>query len=117
MRYHFTAALLATVASWTHALPAPVPQAASASEPAGASGSLTGTASLLGYNPANPITTETTVIPTSDFELAPGQSESATLGLFLDLSEVENPQPIRGDTQGPTDPGPRMIWACFMILL
>lgn len=109
MKSHIAASLFAAAASFVHALPAPVPQAASVmpAGPPGSSGSLRGTPALLGYDPANPLSTDTTVIPTSEFELAPGQSANANLGLFLDLSEVENPQPIRGDTQGPTDPGPR----------
>mgnify|MGYP006877425957 CR=1 FL=1 len=75
--------------------------------PSGASGSLRGTEQLQGYNPSNPVTTETTVIPPDDFELAPGQSEDPSLGLYIDLSNVKNPQPIRGGTTGPTEPGPR----------
>ncbi|OCL07133.1 Bicupin, oxalate decarboxylase/oxidase [Glonium stellatum] len=91
----------------------PAPQVSSASNvqpdgPSGASGFLRGPSSLLGYNPSIPVPTEpSTVIPPSEFELAPGQSENAELGLYIDLSEVENPQPIRGGTVGPTDPGPR----------
>lgn len=76
--------------------------------PPGSSGSLRGNPALGGYNPANPeATQESTVIPPSDYELALGQSENADLGLYLDLSTVENPQPIRGSTNSPTDPGPR----------
>ena len=77
--------------------------------PAGASGSIRGDPSLRGYNPAYPIPTQdSTVIPPDDFELAPGQTEDADTGLYLDLSSVKNPQPIRGySDQRPTDPGPR----------
>ncbi|KAK8255713.1 RmlC-like cupin domain-containing protein [Phyllosticta capitalensis] len=75
--------------------------------PPGASGDPRGPESLLGYNPSNPLSLETTVIPPSDFELAPGQSEEPDIGLYLDLSTVRNPQPIRGGTDAPTDPGPR----------
>ncbi|KAF2091698.1 Bicupin, oxalate decarboxylase/oxidase [Saccharata proteae CBS 121410] len=75
--------------------------------PPGATGSLRGPESLVGYNPAFPVSEESTEISPNDFELAPGQSEDADLGLYLDLSTVENPQPIRGGTQDPTDPGPR----------
>ena len=75
--------------------------------PSDASGSLRGTEQLLGYNPSNPVTTESTVIPPDDFELAPGQSEDPNLGLYIDLSNVKNPQPIRGGNTGPTEPGPR----------
>lgn len=76
--------------------------------PPGASGSLRGSESLLGYNPANPVpTTPSTQIPPSEFQLAPGQSEDKDLGFYIDLSNVTNPQPIRGETDSPTDPGPR----------
>ncbi|EDU41073.1 conserved hypothetical protein [Pyrenophora tritici-repentis Pt-1C-BFP] len=75
--------------------------------PSRASGSLRGTEQLLGYNPSNLVTTESTVIPPDEFEIAPGQSEDPKLGLYIDLSNVENPQPIRGGTTGPTEPGPR----------
>jgi hypothetical protein len=69
---------------------------------------LRGSESLLGYDPSNPVPkTPSTVIPPSEFELAPGQSEDAKLGLYIDLSDVKNPQPIRGGSTGPTDPGPR----------
>jgi hypothetical protein len=77
--------------------------------PPQASGSLRGSEALLGYNPSNPISTESTVIPPSEFELAPGQSEDADIGLYIDLTNVKNPQPIRGGTVGPTEPGPRYI--------
>jgi len=77
--------------------------------PPGASGSFRGPESLLGYSSSNDISTETTVIPLNEFELAPGQSEDARTGLYLDLKDVKNPQPIRGGTTGPTDPGPRSV--------
>ncbi|KAK8167811.1 RmlC-like cupin domain-containing protein [Phyllosticta citrichinensis] len=97
----------------TNALPAPQNQNNAAGNeglvagPPGASGELRGPDSLRGYNPSNPLTQETTVIPPSDFELAPGQSERADVGLYFDLSSVKNPQPVRGSTDAPTDPGPR----------
>lgn len=75
--------------------------------PPGSSGNLRGGANLIGYNPANPIQTASTQIPTSDFQLAPGQTEDADLGLYLDFTGVENFQPIRGNDNSPTDPGPR----------
>ena len=75
--------------------------------PPAASGSFRGPESLLGYDASNSVSTDSTVIPPSDFELAPGQSEDADLGLYIDLKDVENPQPIRGGTTGPTEPGPR----------
>ncbi|RMZ74507.1 oxalate decarboxylase [Pyrenophora seminiperda CCB06] len=129
--HYSTAAVLCSLAGQAFGLPAPVgttssgtgsgssPGSGSVSGPvdpaqvvnmplpSGASGSLRGSEQLLGYNPSNPVTKETTVIPPSDFELAPGQSEDANLGLYIDLSKVKNPQPIRGDTKSPTEPGPR----------
>lgn len=65
---------------------------------------------LIGYNPSNPVETEpSTQIPPSDFQLAPGQTEDADIGLYLDFNGVENFQPIRGSTDSPTDPGPRTM--------
>lgn len=76
--------------------------------PSGASGSLRGPSTLAGYNPSFPVNTELpATIPKDQYQLAPGQDEDPDLGLYLDLSEVENPQPIRGGTDAPTDPGPR----------
>jgi hypothetical protein len=93
------------------ALPAPQnapPVANQPGLPGGTSGSIRGSESLLGFNSANSVSDEpSTVIPPSDFELAPGQSDDAELGLYLDLTNVKDPQPIRGGTTGPTDPGPR----------
>ncbi|KAK4628621.1 Oxalate decarboxylase OxdD [Fulvia fulva] len=78
------------------------------SGPAGASGSLRGPTSLLGYSPGNPVNTQLpATVPKDQHTLAPGQSEDEDLGLYLDLSEIENPQPSRGGTDAPTDPGPR----------
>lgn len=76
--------------------------------PSGASGSLRGPTSLAGYNPAFPVDTALpATVPQDQYQLAPGQEEDADLGLYLDLASVENPQPIRGGTNAPTDPGPR----------
>jgi hypothetical protein len=124
MRYSSTAALLYSLTGPAYGLPAPVPQASGIIlNPAGtpadpsnvlnmplpsdASGSLRGSEALLGYNPSNPVDMKSTVIPPENFELAPGQSEDAELGLYIDLTDVKNPQPIRGGTTGPTEPGPR----------
>ena len=79
--------------------------------PSGASGSLRGPTSLGDYNAGNPYQTEiSTVVSPDEFELAPGQTADEDLGLYLDLSTVKNPQPIRGgDGKSPTDAGPRNI--------
>ncbi|QDS73018.1 hypothetical protein FKW77_009134 [Venturia effusa] len=75
--------------------------------PPGAQGSLRGSVSLAGYDPAESVGMPPSVIPPSDFQLAPGQTEDNDLGLYLDFKNVENPQPLRGDAESPTDPGPR----------
>lgn len=78
--------------------------------PPGASGSLHGSSGLGGYQTNDPVDKSLpATVPQSDYQLAPGQSEDPDLGLYLDLSTVENPQPIRGGTNAPTDPGPRNI--------
>ncbi|KAK7720204.1 hypothetical protein SLS57_005612 [Botryosphaeria dothidea] len=64
---------------------------------------LRGSPDLQGYNPSNILTDEDTT--NVQYELAPGQSDDADLGTYLDFSNIENPQPIRG-TKGGTDPGP-----------
>ena len=93
------------------ALPAPQaspPSIIDSAGPPGASGNLRGSGTLRGYNPSNPVSKEpSTVIPPDEFELAPEQSEDPDLGSYIDLSTVKNPQPIRGGTEAPTDPGPR----------
>lgn len=79
-----------------------------AAGPQGATGQQRGPKSLAGYSPSNSFDTEDdTVIPSSQYQLAPDQTKDADLGLYLDLSTVENPQPIRGQQDSPTDPGPR----------
>ncbi|KAI4698730.1 hypothetical protein J4E81_005341 [Alternaria sp. BMP 2799] len=125
MLYPSSAAFLYSLAGLANGLPAPAPQASGVSGgssvpgpvdpsqvlnmplPSSASGSLRGSDDLQGYNPSNPVDMKSTVIPPEDFELAPGQSEDEDLGLYIDLTNVKNPQPIRGGTTGPTEPGPR----------
>jgi hypothetical protein len=75
--------------------------------PPGAQALLRGPVSLAGYGPADPAGTPPGVIPPSDFQLAPGQTEDLDLGLYLDFNNVENFQPIRGNGDSPTDLGPR----------
>lgn len=76
--------------------------------PPAARGSLRGSEELLGYSPDNQLHNEQATVPPADFQLAPGQTESADLGFYLDLSNIVNPQPIRGySDKAPTDPGPR----------
>lgn len=75
--------------------------------PPGASGSLRGGVGLRGYSSSNPVSLDSTEIPPSDFEVAPGTGANPDLGFFLDLKGVKNPQPLRGSDKVPTDPGPR----------
>ena len=76
--------------------------------PPQASGMLRGSQNLEGYRSTNPVSTKpSTEIPTSDFEVAPGQDADPDLGFYLDLEGVKNPQPLRGSNNQPTDPGPR----------
>ncbi|TVY40836.1 Oxalate decarboxylase [Lachnellula subtilissima] len=58
---------------------------------------------LLGYNPANVVKNDDT--DDIKYTLVPGQTDAAVVGTYLDFTNVENPQPIRG-TKGGTDPGP-----------
>jgi hypothetical protein len=65
---------------------------------------LRGSEDLLGYSPGNTLTGQTT--EDIEYTLVPGQTEDADIGSYLDFSNTENPQPIRG-TLGGTDRGPR----------
>ncbi|QIW95780.1 hypothetical protein AMS68_001298 [Peltaster fructicola] len=76
--------------------------------PPGASGSLRGGQGLIGYSPTNPFDTEdSTVIPPSDFGRGQNQDANPKYGLPINLQGVDNPQPIGGTGNDPTDPGPR----------
>jgi hypothetical protein len=77
--------------------------------PSGASGQLRGGSELLGFNPTNVISSyDPGVVPSSAFSVGPLQTADADTGFYLDLSKIENPQPIRGaGGKSPTDPGPR----------
>jgi len=119
MRYSF-AHVLSSLAGSALSLPAPQGSAVSGPVdpsavvsdqvlPSGASGSLRGSEALIGFAAANPISTKSTVIPTDEFKLGTGQSADPDEGLYIDLTNVENPQPIRGGITGPTDPGPRWV--------
>lgn len=79
--------------------------------PTNARGSLRGPTSLAGYNPSTPVNTELpAVIPEDQVQLVANQEADTDLGLYLDLTEVDVPQPIRGGgKKAPTDPGPRNI--------
>jgi hypothetical protein len=106
MKYLHASLLLSIAPVW--GLPAGPPPVVDPVGPPGASGSLRGSKGLLGFDAGNDIPKEpSTVIPPDEFELAPGQELDPKLGFYLDLSNVKNPQPIRGETDHPTDPGPR----------
>ncbi|KAI4848954.1 oxalate decarboxylase, secreted [Aureobasidium sp. EXF-8845] len=79
--------------------------------PSGASGSLRGGSELLGFNPTNVISSyDPGVVASSAFSVGPLQTADADTGFYLDLSKIENPQPIRGaGGKTPTDPGPRNV--------
>jgi hypothetical protein len=122
MRYFQASLLSSSFAGLAFALPAPqeVPEPVDPSQvlnqpiPPAASGSFRGSEALLGYDASNPIKTDSIEVPSSDFELAPGQSEDEDTGIYLDLPNVENPQPFRA-AKGPTDPGPRFV-VIFLLL-
>ena len=86
-----------------NALPVAIPEGQSPGPP-GYSGSVYGSPSFAGPD-GNPVDTADSAI-VSNYRLTPEQQEDADLGLYLDLDEVHNPQPIRG-SHGGTDPGPR----------
>lgn len=65
---------------------------------------LRGGPGLIGYSPTNTISNEDT--ETISYQLAPGQTDAADLGVILNFEDIDNPQPIRGSAGG-TDPGPR----------
>lgn len=71
--------------------------------PVGAEGDRYGSESLLGpggdADYPGPTTTDIAYTPVAN------QAANPTLGLILDFSQVENPQPIRG-SNGASDPGP-----------
>ena len=69
-----------------------------------ASGALRGSEALLDAdgNPINP--PDTSLV--NDPQYVPGQTDDATLGVYLDFNQVDQPQPVRG-TKGGTDPGHR----------
>jgi len=71
--------------------------------PTGTSSAAAPTA-LLGYSPTNTVINEDT--DAISYSLVPGQTDSATIGEYLDFNNVKHPQPIRG-SKGGTDPGPR----------
>ena len=72
--------------------------------PPGDSGSVYGSPNLVGPDRNTVHTADSAVV--SNYDLVSGQQKDANLGLYLDLSEGHNPQPMRG-TGGGTDPGPR----------
>lgn len=90
------------------ALPLSIPTGQAAGPP-DSSGQPYGSEEFLGPN-GNPVNPADSAIITN-YDLAPGQTADADLGLYIDLDEAENPQPIRGSNGG-TDPGPRTKKPC-----
>jgi len=78
--------------------------------PSGSSGSLRGSPDLLGYSSDNSISSPDLDVPASDFTLGPGQVSPSDVSVPIDLSNVQNPQPIRGPPNDmPTDSGPSTL--------
>lgn len=106
----FVATLVPTTAAAPTgaALPLSIPTGQAAGPP-GSSGEVYGSEDFLGPdgNPVNPA--DSAIV--ANYDLVPGQNADANLGLYIDLEEAENPQPIRG-SDGGTDPGPRMTSFC-----
>ena len=90
------------------ALPLSIPTG-QAIGPPGSSGSAYGSEAFLGPN-GNPVDPKDSAMVTN-YDLVPGQTADADLGLYLDLQEAKNPQPIRG-SRGGTDSGPREKGFC-----
>ena len=99
------ACLAATLISTSAAAPASMPTTQAAGPP-GATGQLYSPEILEGPGGAPVDTGDSAIV--SHYDLVPGQQEEADIGLYLDLSAVRSPQPIRG-TNGGTDPGPRAL--------
>lgn len=91
--------------STSAAAPASMPTTQAAGPP-GATGQLYGPETLERPGGEGVDTADSAIV--SQYDLVPGQQEDADIGLYLDLSAVRNPQPIRG-TNGGTDPGPRAL--------
>ncbi len=111
----FIATFVPTIAAAPTAIGAALPLSIPTGQaigPPGSSGSVYGTEEFLGPN-GNPVDPADSAIVTN-YKLVPGQTADADLGLYLDLAETENPQPIRGSTGG-TDPGPRMRSLCIFV--
>ena len=54
-------------------------------------------------------------LPKSSYDLVPGQTADGDTGLYLDFTNTQNPQPVRG-SRGGTDPGPSKIHVYFDII-
>lgn len=86
---------LTSLLSLPHVLSAPTGTPTTPSQP-----------SLLGYNPSNTVINQDTDQVPGGYTLVPGQTDSATVGAYLDFNNVKNPQPIRG-SKGGVDSGPQ----------
>lgn len=86
---------------------APVAPTATPYGPQGASGSLRGAKSLAGSDPSYPTSNQITETPEDEIKFGENQKADPSEGLYIDLSDVQDPQPIAGKGNGPTDPGPQ----------
>ena len=77
--------------------------------PPDSSGSPLGGKGLIGLGGAEGSYSPGGNIPSSEVQLAPGQTANEDLGFYFDWSKIALPQPIRGETDTPTDPGPRTL--------
>lgn len=93
-RFTNTAVLLLAGLQLTQAAPALLEKR---DPPAG----LRGPSSLLGYAESNGVSDENT--DTVKYVPAKGQNDNANIGAYLDFTDIDDPQPIRG-TKGGTAP-------------
>lgn len=87
--------LLANLAA---AAPAAPPISNAATKTYDVTGALAGPTSLRGFDPSLPFATENT--HPSNVEFAPFQEADDPSGISLDFTDVDNPQPIRGNRGG-----------------
>lgn len=99
--------LLACLNSALYAAPAPQAATPSFSWASDPSPPIRGPATLQGgLGPYTVSPTDSAEVDPDSYSLVAGQAAAPSLGLYLDFSDQEHPQPIRGDLGG-TDPGPQ----------
>ncbi|KAF1984267.1 oxalate decarboxylase [Aulographum hederae CBS 113979] len=95
---HSITLLFASLLALEATLALPVQETSSSDNPP-----LRGSPDLTGYAPTSDLSTPSSEF---DYKLVPGQKDDANDGYYLDFSNVDAPQPIRG-SKGGSDPGPR----------